>query len=61
MTANPTVIEHTATVADAVDALRARKLSELPVVDEQGVPIGLVDVTDLIGLIPGEFEEDLIP
>lgn len=60
MTANPTVIGHSATVADAVDALRARKLSELPVVDDQGVPIGLVDVTDLIGLIPGEFEEDLI-
>jgi len=61
MTADPTVIGHTATVADAVDALRSRKLSELPVVDDHGVPIGLVDVTDLIGLIPGEFDEDLMP
>lgn len=58
MTANPTVIDHRASVADAVDALRSRKLSELPVVDEQGVPVGLVDVTDLIGLIPGDFEEE---
>jgi len=58
MTANATVIDHRSSVADAVDALRSRKLSELPVVDEHGVPIGLVDVTDLIGLIPGDFEEE---
>ena len=51
MTANPSVIHISATVADAVEALRARKLSELPVVDESGHPVGLVDVTDLIGLV----------
>lgn len=60
MTVDPTVIGHRSTVAEAVDALRARKLSELPVVDDQGVPIGLVDVTDLIGLIPGDFEEEFL-
>ncbi len=36
MTANPVKIEVGATIADAVEALKARKISELPVVD-QGV------------------------
>lgn len=51
MTASPSVINISATVADAVEALKARKLSELPVVDDFGHPVGLVDVTDLIGLV----------
>lgn len=58
MTASPSVICHSATVADAVEALKARKLSELPVVDENGHPIGLVDVTDLIGLVDASDIEE---
>jgi arabinose-5-phosphate isomerase len=58
MTTHPTVIDVRSTVADAVEALRSRKLSELPVVDESGVPVGLVDVTDLIGLVPTDFDEE---
>jgi arabinose-5-phosphate isomerase len=59
MTVNPTKISSSATVAEAVDALRARKLSELPVVDDLGRPVGMIDDTDLIGLLPGDFEEEL--
>ena len=44
-------------MADALEALKARKLSELPVVDRGGRLVGLVDVTDLIGLVPSEPEE----
>lgn len=51
MTAKPSVIHVSATVADAIEALKARKLSELPVVDNSAHPVGLVDVTDLIGLV----------
>jgi len=47
-------------VADAVEALQARKLSELPVVNELGQPIGLIDVTDLIGLAPFDFDEEAL-
>lgn len=57
MTANPVKTVVGATLNDAVDALRARKLSELPVVDEVGRLVGLIDVTDLIGLDPADFEE----
>lgn len=57
MTANPVHIMVGAAVGEAVDALKARKLSELPVVDRGGFLVGLIDVTDLIGLDPSEIEE----
>jgi arabinose-5-phosphate isomerase len=57
MTPKPVQITVGATVADAVAALRPRKLSELPVVDRGGRLVGLVDVTDLLRLDPAELEE----
>lgn len=57
MTANPVRVRVGASVAEAVDALKLRKLSELPVVDRDGKLVGLVDVTDLIGLVPADPEE----
>lgn len=41
-------------VAEAVEILRQRKISELPVVDHQGKPVGMIDITDLIGFLPSE-------
>jgi arabinose-5-phosphate isomerase len=44
----------TVTVGDkmgaTMDLMRARKISELPVVDTAGRPVGVLDVTDLIGV-----------
>lgn len=57
MTPSPVRVVVGATVAEAIESLRARKLSELPVVDRGGHLVGLVDVTDLIGLVPPELEE----
>jgi arabinose-5-phosphate isomerase len=57
MTADPKQIAVGATVAEAVEILSTRKISELPVVDRGGRPVGLVDITDLIGLVPDEVEE----
>lgn len=57
MTANPVKIEVGATIADAVEALKARKISELPVVDQGGRLVGLIDLTDVIDLVPAEPEE----
>jgi CBS domain-containing protein len=50
MAANPTTIKTGTRVGDAVSLLAARKFSELPVVDAAGRPVGLVDVTDVVGL-----------
>jgi arabinose-5-phosphate isomerase len=35
-----------------VALLSERKISEIPVVDDQGVPVGLIDITDVIGWLP---------
>ena len=42
---------------DAIEILRRLKISELPVVDPDGRPAGLIDITDLIGLLPAEDVE----
>jgi arabinose-5-phosphate isomerase len=57
MTTNPVQITVGGTIAEAVEALKARKISELPVVDRGGRLVGLIDLTDLIGLVPADFEE----
>jgi arabinose-5-phosphate isomerase len=57
MTSNPKHIAVGASVGEAVDLMKAHKISELPVVDRGGWPVGLVDITDLIGLLPDESEE----
>jgi arabinose-5-phosphate isomerase len=58
MTPDPVTIPTGSRVADAVDIMRQRKISELPVIDAAGRPAGLIDITDLIGLLPAE-ENDL--
>jgi arabinose-5-phosphate isomerase len=54
MTRNPITIPLDSRVADVVEIMRSRKISELPVVDSAGRPVGLIDITDLIGLLPAE-------
>lgn len=58
MTRDPVRVQVGAPAAEAVEALRARKLSELPVVDRGGRPVGLIDVTDLIGLVPERLDAE---
>jgi arabinose-5-phosphate isomerase len=57
MTADPVTVGPAAQIRDAIDLLRDRKLSELPVVDGDGRPVGLLDVTDLIGFDPAPVAE----
>lgn len=57
MTADPFKIEIGCRVADALEIIRERKISELPVIDVQGKPVGLLDITDLLGLVPLDEEQ----
>jgi arabinose-5-phosphate isomerase len=57
MTVDPKRVRVGALLDDAVELLKTHKISELPVVDRSNRLVGLVDVTDLIGLVPSEFEE----
>jgi len=56
MTASPITIPVGTRVLDAVEILRRHKISELPVVDAAGRPVGMLDITDLIGLVPEDDE-----
>jgi arabinose-5-phosphate isomerase len=54
MTAHPLSVRFGSMMVDAVELMAGRKISELPVVDGQGRPVGLIDVTDVVGLLPRE-------
>jgi arabinose-5-phosphate isomerase len=54
MTANPITVPLGTRLLEAVDILCQRKISELPVVDAASRPVGLLDITDLIGGVPQE-------
>jgi arabinose-5-phosphate isomerase len=54
MTAAPTTITLGTPLPKAVDLLAERKFSELPIVDGQGKPAGMLDITDVVALLPHE-------
>jgi arabinose-5-phosphate isomerase len=57
MTIDPKRVRVGAMLSDAVELMNTHKISELPVVGRSNHLVGLIDVTDLIGLVPAEFEE----
>lgn len=54
MTPQPITVSVGTRLADALEILRRHKISELPVVDVDERPVGLIDITDLIGLVSKE-------
>jgi arabinose-5-phosphate isomerase len=57
MTPQPITVSQGTRVADALEILRRHKISELPIIDADHHPVGLLDITDLIGLVPQEEAE----
>jgi arabinose-5-phosphate isomerase len=58
MTANPLTALQGSLMSEAVALMARRKISELPVVDADGRPIGLIDITDVVGLFPTQPAEE---
>lgn len=54
MTRHPLAINEDAVLAEAVRIFSERRISELPVVDRAYHPVGLIDITDVIGLMPAD-------
>ena len=52
MVRQPVTISPGALLADAIEILSRNRISELPVVDEAGRPVGIIDITDVVGLAP---------
>jgi arabinose-5-phosphate isomerase len=49
MTCGPATATLGMMLSDALLVLTSRKISELPVIDQAGVPLGLIDITDIVG------------
>ncbi len=54
MTSAPCTVPLGGMVSDAVQMMAERKISELPVVDGEGLPLGLIDITDVVAWLPVE-------
>jgi arabinose-5-phosphate isomerase len=52
MTRNPASVAADEFLSAACEVLSRRKISELPVVDQDGRPVGLIDITDVVGISP---------
>jgi len=52
MTRRPIVLRSDHLVRDAVAVMRDRHVSEIPVIDDAGRPMGIIDITDLMDLMP---------
>ncbi|MDA8744875.1 KpsF/GutQ family sugar-phosphate isomerase [Rubripirellula amarantea] len=50
MTTSPTTVAKGMLLQDAVAVMSQKRISELPVVDAQGKPVGLIDITDIVTL-----------
>lgn len=61
MTGRPAVIPVGSRLRDAVAVLEARRVSELPIVDEAGRPVGLLDIVDLVGLVSPAALAGMLP
>ena len=51
MTASPTAVGVGTRLSAAFEILAQKKISELPVIDADGCPIGMIDITDVVGLV----------
>ena len=56
MTRTPTTVVAGTLLTAACELLASRKLSELPVVDADGRPLGLIDITDVLGVASEEVQ-----
>jgi arabinose-5-phosphate isomerase len=52
MAKTPTTVQAGERMSAAIEILTERKFSELPVVDRQGRPLGMIDVTDVVAMLP---------
>ncbi len=52
MTARPSTVPAGSMMLDAVAIMAERKISELPVIDGRGRPMGMLDITDVVSLFP---------
>ncbi|MGY8769336.1 MAG: KpsF/GutQ family sugar-phosphate isomerase [Pirellulales bacterium] len=55
MTQDPRRIEVGTQLHTMFEKIAHEKLSELPVVDRQGIPVGMIDITDIVSQLPQDI------
>ena len=60
MTAKPTTAASGMLLQDAMAIMSRRRISELPVLDAQNRPIGLIDITDIAGMLGSQDEPAIL-
>jgi arabinose-5-phosphate isomerase len=60
MIKSPTTLAAGFKMSAAIELLADRKISELPVIDADGQPVGMIDVTDVVSMLP-ETEVPTMP
>jgi arabinose-5-phosphate isomerase len=52
MTSKPTAVLKGTRMSEAIAIMSEKRISELPVVDENGLPMGMIDITDVVAAFP---------
>jgi arabinose-5-phosphate isomerase len=61
MTPRPRSVQLGSVMSDSVGIMAEMKISELPVVNSLGQPVGLLDITDVVSLSPAEGAANVDP
>jgi arabinose-5-phosphate isomerase len=58
MTSKPTAVLSGTRMLEAIAIMSEKRISELPVIDADGFPLGMIDITDVIALFPDTILPD---
>jgi arabinose-5-phosphate isomerase len=56
MTMNPTAVTSGTRMLEAIAIMGEKRISELPVTNDGGIPIGMIDITDVVATFPESNE-----
>ena len=60
MTSQPTSVTSGTRMLEAIAIMGEKRISELPVTDERGVPLGMIDITDVVAVFPEYSEKEIV-
>jgi len=61
MTLKPTSVTLGTRMLEAIAIMGERRISELPVTDSEGFPVGMIDITDIVAVFPEYSEKEPLP
>ena len=61
MTSKPTSVSSGTRMLEAIAIMAEKRISELPVTDARGFPLGMIDITDIVATFPECTENHALP